>query len=140
MNFQCSYRETSYKQTMYGKPYDLLSSIKRRYDPNGLFWVTPGIGADDYTLRNNRLCNVNRAKPSAQPPPNPGSQPQPKGQLTQGTNQTLNQTGDPLGRAPETDNNFFANDESDGYRAFPPSQEYADKNAPNFSKGGNNVK
>lgn len=37
-----------------------MYSIKRRYDPRGLFWVSPGIGAEDFAVQANstRVCPV----------------------------------------------------------------------------------
>ncbi|KAF2668484.1 FAD-binding domain-containing protein [Microthyrium microscopicum] len=47
-----------WKQTFWGTNYPRLYSIKKAVDPNGLFWVTPGIGADDFKLSEGRLCKV----------------------------------------------------------------------------------
>lgn len=33
-----------------------MSELKSKYDPNGVFWVTPGINADEYAVVDGRVC------------------------------------------------------------------------------------
>jgi hypothetical protein len=47
----------NWQSTYWGSNYARLSSLKKRYDPTGLFWVTPGIDADTWTASpDGRLC------------------------------------------------------------------------------------
>jgi hypothetical protein len=41
--------------------YPKLSTIKQKYDPNMVFWATPGINADYMRVVNGRVCRVNTA-------------------------------------------------------------------------------
>jgi len=61
---EASTRETSWKTTFFGPHYERLSSIKTKYDPDGLFWVTPGINADQFSVQNGRVCPVAAASRS----------------------------------------------------------------------------
>jgi hypothetical protein len=91
-------REPDWKRVMWGHHYDQLYQIKQKYDANGLFWVTPGVGADDFAWIDGRLC------------------------LVRGTSaaQTGSQT------SPVNDNKHIASKRS-GYRNFPQTQEEADQ-------------
>ena len=40
--------EPNFQTTFYGPNYDRLLSIKRVYDPNGLFIVAGGVGSEDW--------------------------------------------------------------------------------------------
>ncbi|KAF2422745.1 FAD-binding domain-containing protein [Tothia fuscella] len=53
---EASYKTPGWKEAFFGTHYEKLSQIKKKYDPTGLFWVTPGIGADDWVVRDGRLC------------------------------------------------------------------------------------
>jgi len=43
---------------MFGHHYDRLYQIKQKYDPKGVFWVSPGVGADDFSWIDGKLCLV----------------------------------------------------------------------------------
>jgi hypothetical protein len=92
-------REPNWKKTMFGHHYDKLYQIKQKYDPKGLFWVSPGVGADDFGWIDGRLC------------------------LVKGTSaQSLGNT------APPTDFKVLvASSPKSGYRAFPQTQKEADE-------------
>ncbi|KAF2422409.1 FAD-binding domain-containing protein [Tothia fuscella] len=47
-----------WKQTFWGPNYEKLSEIKQKWDPNMVFYVTPGINADLMVAKDGRLCNV----------------------------------------------------------------------------------
>jgi hypothetical protein len=47
-----------WKKTFWGTSYPKLSEIKKKYDPNLVFWVTPGINADHREVRQGRVCKV----------------------------------------------------------------------------------
>jgi Berberine and berberine like len=51
-------RERDWKRVMWGRNYNALLEIKHQVDPKGLFWATPGIGADEFLIINGRLCNI----------------------------------------------------------------------------------
>jgi hypothetical protein len=46
----------NWKQTFWGSNYAKLSTLKDKYDPSGLLYVSPGINADKWEDRNGRLC------------------------------------------------------------------------------------
>ncbi len=44
---------------MYGANYDRLLSIKKKYDPNDMFYATAAVGSDVWTVEaNGRLCKA----------------------------------------------------------------------------------
>ncbi|KAF2428253.1 FAD-binding domain-containing protein [Tothia fuscella] len=47
-----------WKKTFWGSNYPKLSQIKTKYDPENLFWASPGINADHMEARNGRACKV----------------------------------------------------------------------------------
>lgn len=53
---EASWQEANWKDTFFGAHYPKLLTIKEKYDPSHLFYVTPGIGADKMTVQNGRLC------------------------------------------------------------------------------------
>jgi hypothetical protein len=48
----------NWKDTFFGSHYPKLLSIKEKYDPKMLFYVTPGIGADKMVVKEGRLCSA----------------------------------------------------------------------------------
>jgi hypothetical protein len=66
-HFQASVRNPNWKNDFWGSNYARLSQIKTKYDPNGVFWVTPGINADEYSVVNGRVCKVPSTDPSFAP-------------------------------------------------------------------------
>ncbi|KAF2396325.1 FAD-binding domain-containing protein [Trichodelitschia bisporula] len=50
------YGEPEWKTQFWGSNYPKLSSIKTKYDPQTVFWVTPGINADHAVVRDGRVC------------------------------------------------------------------------------------
>jgi hypothetical protein len=50
--------ERDWKRVMWGRNYNPLLQIKKQVDPNGLFWASPGIGADVWQITNGKLCKV----------------------------------------------------------------------------------
>jgi hypothetical protein len=50
--------EPNWKQTFWGSNYEKLSHLKSKYDPDMVFWVTPGINADLMEVREERVCKV----------------------------------------------------------------------------------
>lgn len=51
-------KQPDWKNAFFGNKYDKLLSIKQKYDPNHLFYVSPGVGADLLVATNGRLCKV----------------------------------------------------------------------------------
>jgi FAD binding domain-containing protein/berberine-like enzyme len=47
-----------WRNAFWGSNYNRLSDIKKKYDPEHLFWVTPGIDADAWVVRDQRLCKT----------------------------------------------------------------------------------
>jgi len=46
----------NWQQDFWGANYPKLSQLKAKYDPKMLLWVSPGINADYYEVRDNRVC------------------------------------------------------------------------------------
>jgi hypothetical protein len=86
---------------MWGDNYARLLRIKNQIDPTGVFWVTPGIGADAWTATKGTLCKASSTR---------------GGSTTQGSLV-----------APDNDNKNIKSGEGSGYRPFPASQEEADQ-------------
>jgi Berberine and berberine like len=64
-----------WKNSLWGSNYEKLSKIKSKYDPNTLFWASPGVNADSMAVRQGgRLCRVTEMPRieagTAQPPDN----------------------------------------------------------------------
>ena len=55
---QAYYKEPDWQNSFWGSNYERLSQIKTKVDPNGLFWVTPGINAEKFQTVNGRVCRV----------------------------------------------------------------------------------
>jgi hypothetical protein len=47
-----------WRNAFWGSNYDRLSEIKKKYDPGHLLWVTPGIDADAWAVKDQRLCRT----------------------------------------------------------------------------------
>jgi FAD/FMN-containing dehydrogenase len=45
-----------WRKAFWGTNYERLSAIKKRYDPEHLFWVSPGIDAEKWTVEGDRIC------------------------------------------------------------------------------------
>lgn len=56
--------EPNWIDSFWGPNYERLSQIKTKFDPNLVFWVTPGVNADSMQVANGRLCKV-QSKPAA---------------------------------------------------------------------------
>jgi hypothetical protein len=50
--------EASFASQFWGSNYPRLSELKRQYDPNHVFWTSPGINADAMAVVNGRVCAV----------------------------------------------------------------------------------
>lgn len=55
---EASAKQTDWKNAFFGTHYPRLLSIKQKYDPNHLFYVAPGVGADLLVAKDGRLCKV----------------------------------------------------------------------------------
>jgi hypothetical protein len=51
-------KNPDWKRTFWGDNYPRLSEIKSKWDPNNIFYVTPGINADKMMAKDGRLCKV----------------------------------------------------------------------------------
>jgi len=49
-------REPNFQTTFFGQNYEKLLTIKKKYDPNGLFIVTAGVGSDEWDAEG--LCRA----------------------------------------------------------------------------------
>ncbi|PGG95888.1 hypothetical protein AJ79_09825 [Helicocarpus griseus UAMH5409] len=93
---EASHENPNWKTDFWGSNYERLSEIKTKYDPNGVFWVTPGINADEYSIIDGRLCNTASTDPDFAPP---GDNKNP------GTSSPDNETGSPFpGTEPDDGN------------------------------------
>jgi hypothetical protein len=90
-------RESNWKRVMFGQHYIRLYQTKRKYDPKGVFWVSPGVGADDYKFIDGRLCLAGATEARPKTPP--------------ATDFKV-----PVASSPKS-----------GYRAFPQTQKEADE-------------
>ncbi|KAF1982276.1 FAD-binding domain-containing protein [Aulographum hederae CBS 113979] len=58
---EASATEPSWKSSFWGSNYARLSTLKSRWDPTGVFWVSPGINADHFSQREGRVCSTGLA-------------------------------------------------------------------------------
>lgn len=47
--YEATYRETDWQSTFWGPHYPRLAEVKRRYDPEGLFFVHQGVGSEGWS-------------------------------------------------------------------------------------------
>jgi hypothetical protein len=57
---EASTKTPNWKEAFWGSHYTRLSAIKKRYDSDHLFWVTPGIDADAWSVKDGRLCRTSQ--------------------------------------------------------------------------------
>jgi hypothetical protein len=51
--------EVDYKEQFWGPHYPKLLEIKKKYDPNMVFWITPGVNADAMHVgKSGRVCTA----------------------------------------------------------------------------------
>jgi FAD/FMN-containing dehydrogenase len=46
---ESDYFQANWQSAFWGKNYSKLAAVKRRYDPDGLFFVHHGVGSEDWT-------------------------------------------------------------------------------------------
>ncbi len=52
-----NFRQPNFQNNFFGCNYNTLLSIKRKYDPNGLFYAIKAVGSEAWTVANNgRMC------------------------------------------------------------------------------------
>jgi len=59
-----------WQKAFWGRNYERLSAIKKKYDPDHLFWVTPGIDAENWAVKGSRLCRDTETHAGGVAPPN----------------------------------------------------------------------
>ena len=53
------FRQPDWKQVFYGPNYDKLASIKKKYDPNDMFYALTAVGSDAWLPdQDGRLCKT----------------------------------------------------------------------------------
>ena len=62
---EAKHDEPDWKEAFWGLNYAKLSQIKTKYDPKGIFWVTPGVNADKMHVVDGRVCKVDKEPSSA---------------------------------------------------------------------------
>ncbi|KAJ6443629.1 FAD binding domain-containingprotein [Purpureocillium lavendulum] len=56
---EADFQQPDWQETFFGANYDRLLRVKRKYDPDGLFYAVAGVGSEDWTARGDgRLCRV----------------------------------------------------------------------------------
>lgn len=66
---KASWNETNWKDTFWGSNYAKLAKIKDKYDPDMVFYVTPGINADLMDAdASGKLCKLAQPRTLAFPP------------------------------------------------------------------------
>ena len=50
--------EPDLPRAYWGDNYARLLSIKRHYDPDGVFWCAPCVGGQDWQLEDGKLCRA----------------------------------------------------------------------------------
>lgn len=56
---EADFLEPDWQQSFYGANYERLKAIKRKYDPNSIFYATTAVGSDEWKVDGGgRLCRV----------------------------------------------------------------------------------
>lgn len=56
---EADFNEPNWQKTFYGSNYPRLSSIKRKYDPDGILWGKTAVGSDGWDIAaDGRLCKL----------------------------------------------------------------------------------
>ncbi|KAI0386970.1 hypothetical protein F5Y04DRAFT_288775 [Hypomontagnella monticulosa] len=50
------YDDVNWKSDYYGANYEKLLAIKKKYDPDNVFWASVAVGSDAYSSQDGRLC------------------------------------------------------------------------------------
>ena len=58
LKLQASRYETDWQQTFWGDNYARLLQIKRRVDPEDVFWCTPCVGSERWREVDDLLCRI----------------------------------------------------------------------------------
>ncbi|KAG6355634.1 hypothetical protein INS49_003596 [Diaporthe citri] len=61
---EASVTEPNWSSSFWGTNYPRLSELKRKYDPDMLFWISPGINADYMHVVDGRACMVDSIPPT----------------------------------------------------------------------------
>ena len=75
---QAYHGEQYWKETFWGANYPKLSALKSKYDPNMVFWASPGINADLMEVRQGRLCKSAKVAAVSQVAPKTDNQNSPR--------------------------------------------------------------
>ena len=57
---EATFDNPAWKEDYYGGPYERLSEIKSKYDPESLFWAEVAVASDNFVLDNGRLCAAHK--------------------------------------------------------------------------------
>ncbi|KAM0541150.1 hypothetical protein ACHAPJ_013368 [Fusarium lateritium] len=58
---EADFQQKNWKETFYGVNYKKLLKIKKKYDPQGLFYATVAVGSEAWTVGNDgRMCKTKR--------------------------------------------------------------------------------
>ncbi|KAI1826932.1 FAD-binding domain-containing protein [Xylaria intraflava] len=56
---EADFQQPDFQRVIYGKPYERLLQIKRKYDPTGVFYAKTAVGSEDWAENGKgRLCRV----------------------------------------------------------------------------------
>lgn len=56
---EADFRQPNFQQTFFGANYNRLLALKRRWDPESIFFALKGVGSEFWSLNNNgRLCRI----------------------------------------------------------------------------------
>ena len=56
---EADFRQPRWQEAFFGENYEKLMSVKKRWDPEGLFWARKSVGSEAWEEREDgRLCRV----------------------------------------------------------------------------------
>lgn len=55
---QANINEPQWQETFWGSNYEKLVEIKRKYDPEDVFWCHPCVGNEGWEVVGDALCRV----------------------------------------------------------------------------------
>ncbi|KAF1944008.1 FAD binding domain-containing protein [Clathrospora elynae] len=69
---EADFHQRNWQSTFFGTNFDKLVQIKKKYDPESMFYILKGVGSDDWVVSaEGRMCRATASKARGKPSPGP---------------------------------------------------------------------